>query len=307
MFILTGYFMANREMTWKKVCLRWVTTHRVLLFYAIGIVFLMIGINKCKVEIVGLSEVDSVWLIRMFFPFLNRTWYFMTDYLLVIFFSLFVNRSLRQLDKREYTILVLGLFFLLTIWTSLSRIDETKVVVGLSKVVENESGKCLYMFLFCYILGGFLQKYVPEKKWEKWVAIFIFAALWLMGLYGYWNWKWYLKVYNVGDSPFVIIQCVCLLLIFRSLHFHSGIVNWIAKNNMGVYLIHEHPLVRSIIWVQFPMLFTKEFYSGRWKYVIIICGICVMIYLVCNLIEALRGKLFCIIGSLISKAFGKKI
>lgn len=173
MFILTGYFMANREMTWKKVCLRWVTTHRVLLFYAIGIVFLMIGINKCKVEIVGLSEVDSVWLIRMFFPFLNRTWYFMTDYLLVIFFSLFVNRSLRQLDKREYTILVLGLFFLLTIWTSLSRIDETKVVVGLSKVVENESD----VFILLYFRRIFAEICARKKMGEMGGNLYFCSSL----------------------------------------------------------------------------------------------------------------------------------
>ncbi|MDO5410045.1 MAG: hypothetical protein Q4F21_06260 [Lachnospiraceae bacterium] len=295
LIVLTGYFMAGHEISLKKMLGKWIPVHHTMWFYSISIMLFCLAAGALGLPFAGLKEVDTEEMIIAFLPFLHRTWFFMTNYLLVLFLTPFVNKALCRLNRQEYLILTGGLFFLLTIWTSLAGMEGINDIISLKKVVVNESGKSLYMFLFLYILGGCVRRCIPEREGIQWKWLLSFFLLWAVNLTLTWYAGWYGQLFRKSDNPIVILQCVTLLLFFRSLHFSSGFVNAVSKNNIGVYLIHEHHMMRSLVWSSFPFLKTREFYGqgirGLLSIAVILC-ICICVYLVCNLLEECRLRLF---------------
>lgn len=290
--ILTGYFMVGKDYTWKQILPKWNRQHLVMWFYAIVITFgycylQQKGIFVCE----EIGELTTEQRVMAFFPFFNRTWFFMTDYLLLLFLVPYLNRCLNGLNRRDYGILVFVLFLVFTVWTSLTKIEPVNMVVSLKKIVSNESGKSLYMFVFLYALGGYVRQYVKNNAIIGMISFLVFLALWRLNIYLVYYVEWYLPIWKNSDNPIVILQCICLLLAFSNLHFSSNVVNWISKNNMGVYLIHEHYIIRGIIWSSLPFLTTEEFYENDVKAVASIIGICIGIYIICNLIDFVCEKL----------------
>lgn len=298
LFTLSGYFSVEKKLEIKNTLKKGLHVNNTMLFYSISITAFCIIAGIAGWNIEGLPVIDGFDIGRAFFPFFNRTWFFMTNYLLVMFLSPYLNMLLSQLDKKQYGLLTGALFFVFTIWTNLTRIENANEIFALGHVVVNEAGKSLYMAVFLYILGGYVKKFVREKQGIDILPLFGFFALWLLNLMLTYHVEWYEELYKRSDNPIVIIQCVLLILFFRSLNFSSKIVNNIARGNIAVYLIHENSLMRGIIWEQFPFLKTTEFYEQSFFiYLSIVWGICIGTYAACNLIDQLR---LCIL-----KLFGK--
>lgn len=289
LFMLSGYFLVEKKIDIKKNLKKVFHVNNTMTFYSISITAFCIIAGILDLNIKGLTEIDQFDVIRAFFPFFSRTWFFMTNYLLVMFLSPYLNMFLSALDKKQYGLLTGVLFFLFTIWTNLTRIKNVNEVFELSKVVVNEAGKSLYMAVFLYILGGYVKRFTREKQRIDILSLVGFFGLWGLNLFLTYNAEWYEKIFKQSDNPIVIIQCVLLILFFRSLNFSSKIVNTIARSNIAVYLIHENPLMRSIIWEQFPFLKTPGFYQQSfWIYLFIVWGICIGVYTACNIIDQIR-------------------
>lgn len=289
LFMLNGYFSVKKKLEIKNTLKKGLHVNNTMMFYSISITAFCIIAGTFDWNIEGLQNIDEFDIERAFFPFFNRTWFFMTNYLLVMFLSPYLNMALSQLDKKQYSLLTGVLFFLFTIWTNLTRIENVNEIFALGQVVVNESGKSLYMAIFLYILGGYVKKFVREKHGVDILPLLGFFALWLLNLTLTYHAEWYEKIYKQSDNPIVIIQCVLLILFFRSLIFSSKIINSISRSNIAVYLIHENPLMRNIIWEQFPFLKTTKFYEQSFFiYLSIVWGICIGIYAACNLIDQLR-------------------
>ncbi|MCM1226313.1 MAG: acyltransferase [Clostridium sp.] len=289
LFMLSGYFSVEKKIDIKKNLKKGFHVNNTMMFYSISITALCIIAGILDLNINGLTEIDEFDVIRAFFPFFNRTWFFMTNYLIVMFLSPYLNMFLSALDKKQYGLLTGVLFFLFTIWTNLTKIKNINKVFALGQVVVNEAGKSLYMAVFLYILGGYVKRFTKEKHGTDILPLVGFFALWGLNLFLTCNAEWYEKLFKRSDNPIVIIQCVLLILFFRSLNFSSKIVNTIARSNIAVYLIHENPLMRDIIWEQFSFLKTPDFYQQSfWIYLLIVWGICIGVYAVCNIIDQIR-------------------
>lgn len=299
MFMLTGYFTGSRELRLRPTVKKCIGIHNTMWFYSIAITLFCVAIGAAGIAIDGFVKPDGYDIWRMFLPFLSRTWYFMTLYLMLMLLSPFLNMCLTRLDQRYYGFLVGGLFFLLCIWTNLQAIKEVGKVLSLSKVVTNGAGKSLYMAVFMYILGGWVKRFIKPQKGVDFAPLLVFIALWLLNLWLSSEVKWYEKLYERSDNPIVIVQCVMLLLFFRSLHFSSGIINGISRCNIAVYLIHEHPLMRNMLWAQYSSLGVPEYYNMKaYIYIVYIWAVCLLVYAACNGIEQLR--------LLLLKAFKRK-
>ena len=58
-------------------------------------------------------------------------------------------------------------------------------------------------------------------------------------------------------APLVIIQAICVFLVFSRLQFRSKIINWCASSSLAIFLIHMHPSIGGIGYYAI----TKSFYS----------------------------------------------
>ncbi len=291
--IISGYFSVTSNKTLSSVWPKVRKTHLSMLFYGIAIPFVGWALQ--------LWTPSATQMVRAFFPAVNRTWYFMTLYLLVLLLSPFINRCLVNLTKREYTCLVGILLALFSVMTILAEIDGVKNVVRLSQIISTEGGKGLYGFLFMYILGGYLRLHVKPCNRAKLRFLFAYLVLGIINIALLRTVPGYKSAATDNQNLFAVLQCVCLVLFFRDLKFKSRIINYIAASCLGVYMIHEHPMVRSVLWgTLFPVTRQASFYSS-WYFPAKILLIILIIFFGCILLDQVRVCFFKLIDWLLSK------
>ena len=287
--LITGYYSAQSQSFHSGR--RLAKTYAPMLFYALAI--------PAVVALTGAGEVTGTDWIKGFFPVLSRTWYFMSLYFLVVLLAPFLNRMTAALTKRQFLLLLGILFFMLCLWQPAAKIEPINEVIGIKKVFNTDTGKSLYDFVFMYLLGSYLRLHplrpVPHLRLACVLTYGACTAFNVALLYA-------LPQQNIGsvlkynDNPLVVVQCVCLFLLFHSFTFHNKFVNAVAACSGGVYMIHEHPLVRTLLWKSWFDLSHASFYRGHGRYLVYIAAIVVCIYVLCVAIDWLRGRGFQLVG-----------
>lgn len=295
--IITGYFMSTRKELFSRD--RIIRCYLPMLFYSITIPLAYMIIKK------ELLPTDSI--AKAFIPFLSRTWYFMTLYLLILLISPFLNRMVDGLTRKQFLYLIGICFFMFSIWQPISMIEPFEGIIGIQKILFTQGGKSLYDFIYMYLLGAYMKRYHFFKKhenesdsiWDK-PAIYLVAFL-LLGLFNV------LLVYlypdeqietvvGFNDNPIAVLQCMVLFRTFEKIdlrhHVKLGnVINTISAGNLGIYMIHEHPIIRDFIWNDvFPIGYTG-FYKQRF-YILYVLIIIIIIYCACWIIEFMRKMLF---------------
>lgn len=178
-------------------------------------------------------------LVFSLFPIFFNQYWFVTIYLILLVLSPYINVMIEHISKKHYLNLILILFFIDSIWQSIYIIENIGVHYGLS----------LVHFLFLYLVSAYIGKYgFVMKDFSKVVylagfTLFVFitaaSSYILSGSIGR------LFSYN---SPLVVLSAYCLFLFFKKLSFQSNLINKVSTYTFGVYLVHEHFLLRPIIW-----------------------------------------------------------
>ena len=284
--MISGYFLITAKTDIRRAVERCKKPYQAMLFYSvvIGIIFF---ITTPK-----LFVAPEVW--KMCLPFFSRTWYFLDNYIIVLLISPFLNRMLVSLEKKEYRFLLIVAFVVVSVWSTLSKIKVINDVISTVKVTDNYYGKSLMGFLLMYIIGGYLRLHIDDSRFVVWKKRCWYGGIFL-GMCGidfalHCNFKEYKSVYGMFNNPFVVIESVCMILLFRSLVFSSKMVNTLASTTLGVYAIHEHPYVRKWLWELLSMK-DHTLYHSR-KYLPRAIGICVGVFLACGILELIRMKMF---------------
>lgn len=106
----------------------------------------------------------------------------------------------------------------------------------------------------------------------------------------------YMDYWGKYNGPLTVLMAVFLFVWFKNLRIkENGLVCFVvrlAPYSLGVYLIHEHPLVRGILW---------RSVSGLWSdnAVLLIPSILlsgVFVYLLCTIMDWLRERLFSLLA-----------
>ena len=285
MFILImGYFMCESEGGLKKG--RLLKIYLSMMFYSVTITFLF-GIFKPK-------YVNIYLFIKSVFPFMAKTWYFMTLYVLVLVLSPYINKLIKAMDKKEHMILIGIFFFIFCIWQQLTYIKPFSRLFNMTSVVETSFGKSLYDFIFMYLLGAFLRKYrlISVRKGFYLAAFVLLGLVNVLLVYIYKD-PGIKTIVSSNDNLIAVLQCICLFRFFEGIEQKRfkksrNVINYISAGNLGVYMIHDHPLVRKILWESIIRTnYNKEFYSNSFLAIKII-GIVFLIYAVCWTIDLLR-------------------
>lgn len=318
--IITGYFMSKDVLDFKKSYRRIPKVYATMMFYSILLTltaFIIYNSNSLLIPQETsdtLSAADSLQVyttkqlsgklaiystIKMFFPIFSRQWYFLTNYILILFLSPFINKVLVEIDKKQFKILLGLLFIFLSIYPTISTMGGFKEIFSTEKVLPIEYGKSFISFLFMFIIGAYLKRFVndDEKLHFKYLGYFIVLCLIDFSLY-YWlkdvklN---HVALYNTSvfgqfSNPFVILESVAIFLFFRGFQFKSRIINFIAGTTIGIYAIHEHPLIRGYIWSHNEFE-SPQFYSEPYGIPLMILMI-LGIFAGCAVIDMARQGIF---------------
>ena len=292
--VIMGYFLSTTgdEFNVKRI----LKVYQPMWFYSVAI-----PVICC---IVSPKRVSGEYCIKAFIPFLSRTWYFMTLYILVLIISPYLNRMIDGLDRKRFLMLIGICFFLFSIWQPLSMLEPFEGIIGTKKILFTQGGKSLYDFIYMYILGAFLRKYhifsnhenIPDKSiWNNplvYLSGFILMGLINLLIVNVYPDQGIESIIGYNDNPVVVLQCVLLFRTFEKLDLSrfpklGNVINYISAGNMGVYMIHEHPLIRPLIWDEIFATYDIEFYSHH-LYLLKFLMIMLIVYFTCWSIDWMR-------------------
>ena len=209
----------------------------------------------------------------------------MTAYIVMILIAPTYNQFLKKLNKRGISIWILLL-----------------LVFGYTLGNLGSDFHDLEKALFFYTLGAYVRDYEDNVRNKKWVTFLMFSVIGitLNGIcqYGIFSFAiqnmanavLFRKISSmIGHLVAEPLACFGIFCLFSRLSFCSRKINLIAQHTFGVYLFHETPALRTLIWIY---LLRPYKYYGKSLYLIYIL-ICVLIVFSAGvLIDIFRVKLF---------------
>ena len=174
-----------------------------------------------------------------------------------------------------------------------------KEIFSTTKVLPIEYGKSMISFLFMFIIGAYLKRFVAvdEKLHFKYLGYFVGLCIIDFSLYYFLGNVMLNKVglYNSAvfgqfSNPLVILESVSIFLFFRGFQFKSKVVNYIAGTTIGIYAIHEHPLMRGFIWSH-NELGDPNLYNNFLGIIFVVATI-FEIFIICSAIDIARQGIF---------------
>lgn len=292
--MISGYFMITSQFDIKKTIRRGGKIYGAMIFYSIilSIIFF--------ISDPSLININSV--IKAFTPLMSRTWYFLSNYLIILLLSPFLNKMLASLSKKHYLYFMGIVFVAVSLWSTLAEIHGINNVISVNKILDPYMGKSLGGFLLMYIIGGYLRLFVKQKPLEKRKPNFrylgIFVGLCVLDFVLASVFPQYKPAFGMFNNPIVLAESAMLVLFFRDFNFSSKFVNTVAGTTLGIYAIHENPYVRDCLW-NVANFSNKHLYDTL-IYIPIVFITILLIFAGCCVIELLRLKLFEFVGNKIN-------
>lgn len=265
--LISGYFMIKRAASIRKIIILWGT----VVFYTVTLFLLtMVACDAYRdsLPIPGISTVFS-----LLFPCFFERYWFITTYVALCLLSPYLNMLLTHLAEKDFRRLLFVLVF---------------------AAFYMHSG-ALITFISLYTFAAYVRIYNPfeSRSYAFWllaaiacVCIRIVCTICLE--------TWLFngtceRVLLLFSSGLLYVMAICIFMFFRQLHIKSNkIINTIASTTVGIYLIHDHPEVRSVLW--------KYLGNLEWvqhPYFILHCvGSVLSVFLVCALLDYIRIKTF---------------
>lgn len=293
--LISGYFCVKS--VWKPG--RALALLSQVLFYSIGIPCVLF---LCGSELVsGLGLYD--WL-DFVLPIETEHYWFATYYLFMYFFSPFLSIGIRQMEKRQLqTVMV----FLLCFFS----LGKTIIPANLEAV---GFGYGMSWFLCLFVFGGYIRIYGISwlEKQSHAATVYFLSGLcvWLMAMLcnilrftplggetetlGYYP----LVLYSYNHL-FCLVGAVALFYVFKNMRIRegrfAGVVRKLAPYTFGVYLLHEHNLVRYE-WMNWLGV---EAVRESFLFVPHMIGCILLVFVIGIAVDAVRAWLFVRAGAMI--------
>ena len=225
------------------------------------------------------NQITLKTLIKSAFPILTGYYWYVRAYVGLFFVIPWLNKLIRNLSKKEFTLLVVILVGLAAFGS-------------LKDTFELNNGKSFAWLVFLYIIGAWIKNNEIFSKLK--------TGVWFLILFGcvilIWLWRIFSPVLPVlfinNTRPSILLTAVCMVCIFSRLSFKTNVqklIRFFAPAAFGVYLIHVH----FIIWdYYFLNAFSWIASSSPLLFLPLVLGCATGIFMVCLLIDVLRLRLF---------------
>lgn len=284
--LLCGYFMVGSKFKTSKV----IHLLMQIWFYSVGITLIFMMLGKLPAD-----QYNIYYAIQYALPVLTRHYWFPTMYMILYLLSPFLNKLIETISKKQYQALIVTVFLLFSGWKSF--LPFTQPV--------DDGGMGVVGFVCLYMYAGYVRKYHSEKEEKNarymigYVVCMLLIVLSAVSMSFIYNTtgklsKFIMLFYDY-NSVLVIIGSLSLFIFCKNFIVNSEKVsNFIVKTAscaFGVYLIHEHALVRYLWpkWVDVEGAFKTPYFILH--FFVVVFGL----YAVCSVIELIRQKLFLVL------------
>lgn len=281
--LLSGYFMV--EAKWKPQ--RILSLLAQILFYSVLIPLIMLGTGVIAWEDLNVYD----WL-GFILPIETEHYWFATAYLYMFIFAPVLTAGVKNMEKKTLQIVIalLLLFF---------SVGKTLLPVSL---VTDKGGYDFGWLLCLFLIAAYLRLYGwawLDKK-GRGVILYVMMCLCTFSLSALsglaaakmGKWSYYEEAAYTLNHLCVLLSSVGLFTAFKNLRIREGkaavLIRRLAPYTFGVYLLHEHILVRYewMNWLQIDKV------RGSWLFIphMILCVI--LVYAVGVLADFVRSYLF---------------
>ena len=266
--LISGYFTVVSE-KWRpeKAAKLWLQ----ILFYS-----LVIYLGSCAA---GLTELTPMGLLYSFLPILSNQWWFASAWFVMYLLSPWLNRMLKGLSRKHYSLLLgAGAFFFCVI----------PVLTWLPGRIRD-----VLWFVWLYALAGYLRLHGTAVKRPGAAALGSFLLTFghstVMLFFRTRTGGTYETVYYDMYHILILVTSVLLFVAFSRLEIPGcRRINSLAEVSFGIYLIHDSNYLRYPLWQ--GLFRCASFRDSGWLliYALVLTA---AVYLVCGGLEALRKKL----------------
>lgn len=268
--LITGYFMCNRENSYKPIIRLWLQVW----FYSL----LLFVICRFGFQV----SYSTYELFTVFLPAIFQEYWFFTVYIVIYMLRPYINIFLEHADRislRNLIIVMSVLWVLIPTFT-----------------LQSIFGSSLIQMLFYYIVGAYIRLYPDHILKNKAVIIgltiasffFLFASTFvfdylgeLIDLFRDKGGTFYTK-----ESLLIVMCTIGLFVYFVNIRpFSNRIIDAISACTFGVYLIHDNPAVRKLLWLRFFR--HAECLDSKYLIVNILISV-LLVFCISSLIEYLR-------------------
>lgn len=286
-FVLIGAWFLM-DLPFRSI--RFVRLYLTTLFYTVSVTLAVFLLNSNP------QGVPWKKLLFAFSPFSSSPLWFVSCYLFLLLLSPFLNSLICVLSPRRYRILY---WILLTVFVFIPTIES--MIPGFSVydlyIVKSD----MSFMVALYLIAGYWKKVrepffanrnraVPCLITLVVLCIILcfadcFAGHWihadflLRKIHGF-------REYLVRDlgSAFCVGIAGAAFFLFRAFHFSIPVINRIARNTLGVYVLHQVPVLVPVMWGWFHIekwWNTPFFLPGE-------IGVISVVFIGCWLVDALR-------------------
>lgn len=268
---ITGYLLCEQEFKLSRI----VNIELQVLFYSITIFAIFV--------LVGNHQLSFDNIVNAFFPTSTNLYWFITTYIVFSMFIPFVNKVIKTLSRKDLSLLIVSLTFIFTILP----------LTTFNKFDAYGNGGALVQFLIYYCFGAYIREY-PKNLLAKnrfivlGVVLFVLVtSVFACDLIGMSN---HASYFYVRGSVFVVIlAAVVVQIVVKFKPRESKFVSAVGMSTLGVYLIHDHPLVRDFIWKN---LFDNSDFVNSPTFVLHMFVCSFAVFIICVVIDYLRNITF---------------
>lgn len=291
--LITGFFIISKEFRFIRIFRVWFIS----VFY---------GVFLTTIVYLSCPDINSPTdIIKSFFPVLNNSYWFVRQYIGLMIVSPFLSLAASSMRKDIYELLLLVFVIIGTTFLGGYPLGEP---------MRFMRGYSLAWFVVLFMVGGYFRRFGFFIDKEKSARYFFLLSiiLWLYSIIKiFFNYFIYCKSpiiieYSYNGIPFFLsVLLLCWLgQIKIKIVPVSKLICKISSLVFGVYLVHDNLSIRELIWSKFYNW--TELYNSLWLIPISIV-ISLLIFSLCIMIEAIRKKIFLIVGiDYILQSFAQK-
>lgn len=278
--LISGYVWIYAKYRYRNMIELWLQ----VLFYTVSITAL--------IQVLAPDSISAMDWIRAIFPVMFIQYWYFSSYAALFLFIPLLNVIL---EKTERSLLRRCLGMILLFYSCVQTLFY-------SDAFGTNDGYSAIWLMVLYLVGGYIRKYGSSRRGK--VIPFLAGYFIIVSLT--WLSKWiieHLTLLLLGEvragnylisykSPAILLAAVCLLAFFEKMKispFWERVIRFFSPMAFSVYLIHNHPLVVSILWKDRFIDYAKL----PWVIEILaVLGTALAINLCCYGIDYLRLRLF---------------
>ncbi|MCQ2390294.1 MAG: acyltransferase [Kiritimatiellae bacterium] len=270
--LISSYFLCQQEFRSVRLVRLWAS----VLFYSLGVLM---------VAWVSGFPVTARMVVGSCLPIVTGTYWFISEYFLLVALSPVLNVALNQLSFRQYRALMVVLLLAYSVLPSL----------GLD-TFSSGHGYSIGWFIVLYVTAVYLRRFRGSPAMGRSLAGYAVAT---MATFVWLGAKFVLKQRGVELVPpdcydFLptFLASVCLFRFFSAVDLRSRVicrlVGVLAPLTLGVYLFHDHVL-KHALWRD---LLGIDRFADSPLWALRVLGCVGVVYVAGSVVEAIRRWIF---------------